>query len=558
MVYRKFLNLVFVVCFWLPQDGHASVTDSIRSALRELKAEPLRQFQNNLVNQLLKPEIADSSKELLAEELLQIAFEQKSPEIRLNYAYTAGLIYQHVRDNGAMALYAYDISFQAAEKLNSRSGMAAALWQSMSTLSELQLYDEALRYLFKVEAVLQQYNYVGFESIAQKMLQMGSLFFNAGNYDVAIQYYEKAFTFRDLENDKAALMYACNTLGLAYKRVEQYDKAVLRFEQSHQIANELGDRFWSALTYGNTGAVYFEQGRYEEALQHLLFDIKVSQELGVWNSAANASILVARIYRLQHKTALAKQYLDLANEMDARNSVWKTRNRVDEQYALLYADLGDFRKAWIYQQAYMALSDTINNDRLQKEQLMLARKHRFELQQLERVSKEQIAAIETKLEESKRLNWAFAILFLMLSFGFVVQFKRNNKLRERQADTFRKEIQKKELALLQKEIRIQLVFLKELERQQIPLKSFLPDTAYWEDFRHKFDDINQHFFSKTKSNHPDLIHQDILWLALMKLKFSEAEIQLLFDTSITAWSDQISKKMGAKDGGELQELVVSL
>jgi len=558
MHYRKFLILFFIVCFWLPQWGYAAVPDSIRSALGKLKDEPLRQFQNNLLQQLRDGKLPTSVKEGLVDDLLQAAFEHKRPELRSTYAYTSGLIYQYIFDNGAMALYAYDVSFQSAQKLNNRSEMAAGLWQSMSTLADLQLYDEALRYLFKVEAVLQQYNYTGFEAIAEKMLQMGSLFFNTGNYDVAIQYYEKAFSFRDFENDKRALMYASNTLGLAYQRVQQYEKAVERFEQSYQLSNELGERFWSALTYGNMGAVYFEQGRYDDALGHLLFDIDVSQELGVWNSAANACILVARIYRLQQKTELAKKYLQLADELDAKNSVWKTRNSIYEQCALLYADLGDFQNALISQMAFKALSDTMNNDRLQKEQLMLSRKHRFEIQNQERVSREQSAALEARLDETRRLNWAFAFISLLLITAFVLQYKRNENLRKRQTTIFRKEIQKKEFALLQKEIKLQLIRLLELKEQGIPLKPFLPDAAYWEDFKHKFDGFNEHFFSRTKSNHPDLMHQDILWLALLKLKFTEADIQLLFDTELKEWLVQISRKLGAKAGSELSQLVESL
>lgn len=558
MYHRKFLTYLFFIGFLLPTFAHGQVPDSIRNALRQLNGEKLQLFHNNLINDLGDTALAVTVKEKLAQSLLEQGLKHKNVQFRAKSAYTAGLLYQHVLDNGAMALYAYEASFKAAEETNNRSEMASSLWQSMSTLAELQLYEEALRYLFQVEAVLQQYNYSGFEAIAQKMLEMGSIFFNTGNYDVAIQYYEKAFSFRDLEKDKRATMYACNTLGLAYQMVQQYDKAVLRFEQSYQLGNEIGDRFWSALAYGNTGAVYFEQGRYNEALTHLLYDIQVSKELGVWNSAANASILVAQIYRQQQKMELAKAYLDTANILDLKNSVWKTRNGIYEQYALLYRDLGDYKSALAAQMAFKALSDTINNDRLLKEQKMQARKHRFEIQNQERLGLEKAQLISSNLKEAQRLTWVFILLSLGLGTGLYFQFNHFQRLGRKKMLNYRKEIEKKELALLRKEIQQYVHVLEELKKQGISLRPFMPNTAYWEDFRHKFDDIHQHFFSRTKSNHPDLSAQDILWLALFKLKFEQAEIELLFDTTEHNWPYDLTRKLGASQGVLVSQLVEKL
>ncbi len=558
MFNRRFLKFLLIVNLLMPVRGNATVPDSIRTALSQLKDDPLREYQQQLTTQLKDTSLSYDAKESLVNGLLALANNTKKAELGIRAAYMAGLVYQYALDNGAMALYAYEQAFRLAELSNNRSQMAASLWQSMNTLAELQLYDEALRYLFKAESVLQEYNYTDFESIAQKMLEMGSLFFNTGNYDVAIQYYEKAFSFKDLEKDKRVLMHACNTLGLAYQMVGQYDKAVERFELSHKLGNELGDRFWAALAYGNTGAVYFEQGRYEDALGHLLYDIEVSQELGVWNSAANACILVARIYRKQGKLSLSKTYLDLANSLDMKHSVWKTRNGIYEQYARLYSELGDYKQALAYHQAFKALSDTMNNDRLQKEQLMLARKHRFELQNQERISREKTAELQQSVQDVWRLTGVFAFISLLLLVGFVFQFNRNRSQRQKLTENYRKTIQKKEFALLKKEIQLYVSVLQALKKQHIPLHAFLPDAAYWEDFRHKFDDIHAHFFSKTKSNYPDLTQQDILWLALVKLNFSETEIQLLFDTAIFDWTEHISRKLGAQQGVKLPQLVERL
>src|SRR5690606_13274434 len=103
--------------------GQAALPDSIRSALRKHSDKPLRQFQNNLIQQLQDTNIVLANKEKLVNELLEQAISHKNQEIRSKYGYTAGLVYQNILDNGAMALYAYETSFKAAEQINDRAAM---------------------------------------------------------------------------------------------------------------------------------------------------------------------------------------------------------------------------------------------------------------------------------------------------------------------------------------------------------------------------------------------------------------------------------------------------
>jgi len=189
---------------------------------------------------------------------------------------------------------------------------------------------------------------------------------------------------------------------------------------------------------------------------------------------------------------------------------------------------------------------------------MLKRKHRFEVQNQERIAKAQTADLQQTLKETTQLNWAFAATSLVLLIGFTLQFKRNSEKLKKQHTTYLEEMRKKEFSLLRKEIQHYILLLQRLKTKEIPLKSFLPESVFWEDFRHKFDDINQHFFSKIKSNHPELTHQDVLWLVLLKLKFTETEIQLLFGSSTDNWAVQVSRKLGVQGERELVQLIDTL
>ncbi|GEM_PF-2043805 len=550
---------VFFVCVHL--FSQAALPDSISRQLNSLSNKPLRDFQETLITRLQDSTIAVETKESIAIELIRKGELLQDAKRKPSYFFTSGLIFQRCIDNGAMALYAYDKSFIANEALNDRAGMAASLWQSMSTLADLQLYEEALRYLFKVESILQQYNYQGFGALASKMLDMGALFFQTGNYEVAIQYYEKAFTFRDIETDKAVMMHAFNTLGLAYQRIASYPEALKNFQQSHALANQIGDRFWSALTYGNMGAVYFEQSSYENALGHLLYDLKVSQELGVWNSAANSATFIARIYRRQKKLDIAKSYLDMALEMDAKATAWRTRNNIYEQYSKLFAELGDYKQAYQFELAHELLSDSMQASQQDKEQLLLARKHRFELQDQAKSAAVQIETYESKLSEYGRLLAVMTVVLLLMGLGLAFSFRRHSSLLNQFKQQQRAEIQRKELNLLRKQLLLYVHLLKQLPSSDTNRQKLLPDAGFWELFRHKFDEVFPHFFSKTKSNFPELSHQDILLIALLKLKMETSPMQLLFDLTDTAWQEwkqATERKLGIQAGKDLEKIVESL
>jgi hypothetical protein len=174
------------------------------------------------------------------------------------------------------------------------------------------------------------------------------------------------------------------------------------------------------------------------------------------------------------------------------------------------------------------------------------------------MSLEEVTALKASLQQSWHFSWFLSAVGVLLIGGLFFQFKRNRSLQKKRTKDFRKSLEKKELALLRKEIQHYLTILRALQDQNIPLQNFLPDLNYWEDFRHKFDNIHAHFFSKTKSNHPDLTHQDILWLALLKLKFSESEIQLLFGPENVDWPEHLSRKLGGQSGVKLPQLVERL
>lgn len=551
-------GLVCFIFFWLcvnPLASQAALPDSLVNAIKKPDSQRLRAVQQAWLNSLLKANYSTERLTAMAEELVAAA-QLENEALRADYYFSAGLVYENLLENVPMALQQYDLAFQAGKAVDNRSMMAASLWQSMSALARLQLYEQALQYLFRVEAVLQEYNYNGFESLASKMLEMGAVFFNTGNYQVAIQYYEKAFSFKGLEKNKKALMYACNTLGLAYQRVKDFEPALKRFSQSHSIAKELGDQFWEALTYGNMGAVYFEQGKYALALEHLYYDIAVSTRLGVWNSAANACVFVASVYKQQGLLNKAIAYLDSALILHDKSPVIATKLRIFEKYAEVYAQKRDFENAFKFYTAAHMLSDSIQADVMDQERKLLQQKHRFELQDQKRLGELNQAKLTANNNHWLVFSLITSILLVAALVAWRIDRKKLNTAAYNNSKEVRENFIKKELQLVKKELDFRLNWAK---GHPDSATDVLPAPAFWENMKLQYDELNDHFSAKTKANHPEINGNEIILLMLLRMKFSFEDACLLVGFKAPDEQRQLlHKKLGLRQQQALEPMVESL
>ena len=101
--------------------------------------------------------------------------------------------------------------------------------------------------------------------LAEMQFNLGSVLYQLGDSQSAIQHYEKAIEM------KPDLVVAYFNLGIAYQNELQYEKAL----SAYQKAIELEPGFYEA--YGNKGAVYLLQDnfimRFNLSKNHLVFKI---------------------------------------------------------------------------------------------------------------------------------------------------------------------------------------------------------------------------------------------------------------------------------------------
>lgn len=546
--------LLILLCLY----SNANISDTLIRIHNEKDEVQFEEKRNNWLSLLQNGQLSEKDVQRIRKSFVLIVENENDETLVYRYVYSFGLFEKLVASNGARALHQFENAFHSAELNGDSKGMASALWQSMSILTDLHLYEEALQYLFRVEAVLQKYNYQGFSSLSLKMLEMGQVFFQTENYEVAIQYFEKALAFKNGGLNKAQQMHARNTLGLAYQRSKSYVNAITNFEKSHQLAEEIGDKFWSALTYGNIGAVLFEQGKFDLALERLLFDYEKSQELGVWNSAANAAVFMARIRIKEKNYLLAKEILEKALQIDAKGSELTTRRNIYMLLSEVNNEMKDYKLAFAFGRMYSLLNDSIQTTRIEEDRVEKKKQFTFQIQEKERLLEQKQIEASRYLSQLHMLRVLLAGVIFILLMVFAYSFKRKERNHKDMKTNLEQDIEKR---LLEAEKRSwQKIVSIARAKGHTELESLF-ESSDIDNFKHRYDAVNNHFFARLKASHPEVNQDDIFRLVLVQTGIQLDDIHYILNSSPDEWQNwenKLKRKLNGKEGDSLKKLLVEL
>jgi tetratricopeptide (TPR) repeat protein len=158
--------------------------------------------------------------------------------------------------------------------------------------------------------------------------------------------------------DLAAEAQAHNDLGAVYYRQGRYEQALACMHESLAIRRELADRTGQALSLGNLGKIYQWQGRYEQALACLRESLAIVRELGdrrgQAGNLANLGELHQRQGRYEEALACLHESLAIRRELADRHgqahslgnlgNVYERQARYDEALACLHESLAILRE----------------------------------------------------------------------------------------------------------------------------------------------------------------------------------------------------------------------
>ncbi|MBN2175913.1 MAG: DUF2225 domain-containing protein [Bacteroidales bacterium] len=242
----------------------------------------------------------------------QEELEQLQGDIYNNFSITHAVL-GNMEESISSALKALAIF----EKANDSARIAKIYNNLGARYSEMDYYKEALDYYQKAAEINKSLN--DNKKLAFNYGNIGLLYYDQNQNEKALEFFKKSISLQDTVNDKYNTTIALHNLSLAYQRLSRLDTALKYEKRAYAIAEELNDELGKMSSLNGLAAIHQDMGKRKEALQFFL------------QSEALAIKLGARYY-------LINIYANIAD---------------------LYAHQNNYQKAFIYNQKYSALRDSI-------------------------------------------------------------------------------------------------------------------------------------------------------------------------------------------------------
>jgi tetratricopeptide (TPR) repeat protein len=166
-----------------------------------------------------------------------------------------------------------------------------------------------------------------------------------GEYEKAMDYYEKALDRAYALNDSVIIAGAINNMGIVYLRLGRYEKAFEYIQEGSQIVEAIGfDRDYTA-SLCNLGSILQEMGEYEQAARYFEQCVAKGKAVGFVSLYATGYLKLGMVAEKQRQSAPARTYYEkaLMGFEEAGDRYGKSNALI--RLGLIYANDGAFAKA---------------------------------------------------------------------------------------------------------------------------------------------------------------------------------------------------------------------
>lgn len=286
-------------------------------------------------------------------------------------------------------------------------------------------------------------------TIAHIYNNLGIVNKNLGNYDFALEYYQKALPVYEKLNNLKGKADLLSNIGVLYNEAADYAKGAEYFMQSQEIAQQIEYKKLQANNYTNIGISQFNLNRFDASIKNFKEAKAICEELNDKNSLSIVLNQMAKLFLAAPDTSLQKfginpkgksrlalayqlQGLKIATEIGATDRLSELYEGISNTYSIL----GDHRNAYEAYIKYSALKDSIIN-RLNANDITRKQvQFEFDRKEVERkaeLDKQQaLAEAEIKYQRAGKYI-AIGGAFLLLLTGVVIwaNYKRRRDAEEK-------------------------------------------------------------------------------------------------------------------------------
>lgn len=162
--------------------------------------------------------------------------------------------------------------------------------------------------------------------------QIGRIYRDFGNWDIAEKYFYDALSIEQKKENKSGMASGWASLGNIEFNRGNWDAAETLYRQSLEVKTELGDRSGMAMSIGSLGETELGKGNLEKAEKLLKEALEKMQELGMTQYIAEANYDLAKLEVKRGNIELAQQYYNTAHQIFQKLGAAKDLEKIEREW----------------------------------------------------------------------------------------------------------------------------------------------------------------------------------------------------------------------------------
>lgn len=269
------------------------------------------------------------------------------------------------------------------------------------------------------------------DRLAEIVRETGNIYFYFGEKAIALDFYQKSLKISEDIKDISGMAKAYNNMGRIYSEMQRYDLALENLKKALSLKNKNEDPIGYANTLLNIGTVKLNRKELEKSVGFFEEANQLFTSVGNPEGMANSLYYMGRSYFEAKKSNQSIATLEEAWELASQTKSKTLLVNISKSLADVYADRGDFRRAFLFFSEYNSLRDSVFSD--EKRKLLVELEARYQIQakqrQIELLTKDKQLKQSEKTTTRIVIALLISLILLLLSLFYIgyVRFRYKSK-----------------------------------------------------------------------------------------------------------------------------------
>jgi signal transduction histidine kinase/predicted small secreted protein len=220
------------------------------------------------------------------------------------------------------------------------------------------MYDSAMYYYYAAINLVENDTSKRNAALPTLYTNLSGILETIGDYEKGLLYLNKAEVLaRDMQHWHLLSLILINK-GNAFNNLKNLDSSNYNLKEALAIARKHHFLQWQHLALSNLGSTNYQQGRYKEALSYLEEALLLKGDIDPNYQNTNVA-LMGKLYLSMGNYKLAEQYLQRSLHTAEQLNIARDLTEGHRVLSELYAQTGNFRKAYDHQFTYTQIKDSI-------------------------------------------------------------------------------------------------------------------------------------------------------------------------------------------------------